>query len=236
MINNNIWEQHVQHDGCFGHNRRVIVNSHIGIDMDYIPDGRVTKDKMPEQNEEMLGKEFLLLYYNKTHNGYREESDDGHMPITDYFKVIRWDNDKPFCILINDKKKLVIVSVPDHILDDGSGCLDSLCRRISNAYIHEIPVQNYDYLGLPTMGCYYDSEKNEGHNTGVIIRADSCGHDPHCIVLEECNGNLRVVSVREGFIYIQPTDIGPAEEYMKHDYWPKDWRNLNYEKNTDGEE
>ncbi len=230
-IKHPIWEQHVEPDGCFGHNRRIIINTHIGIDMLAIPDGRVSEKSFPPQNDYMIGKEFLLMYkYEDIDASLNTKEIIVENPALFYrtglFRVIRWDMDKPFCILVNDNIQAVIVTVPTEVQYDGTKYLDSQNREVSNRHVHQIPVQNYDFLGLQTMDCYFDSVPNEFHYSGIIIRADTGGSNPKCIILEERNDEYKVVSIHEGMFYIQPTDIGCQENPIKKDFWPTDWRNL----------
>lgn len=232
---NKVWANQVSPTGYKDFDKRIILNKHLGISMMNIPNDKVLENTMPEQRTDMLGKKFSLRYiqyinpfdHNPDEVGWTD-SKESYFYI-DYFTVIRWDISDDLVILINDLKHLVIVTEAKYVLSDCTAWKDEYNRVADNAHIHEIPIQDLSFLGINTMDTYIDSLGE--YHLGTIIRADKAGgQQQKCVILEDRGDSYRVVTIDEGFFFIQHADIEinstttVKEIYEK--FWPTDWRNL----------
>lgn len=241
---NKVWASQIPPNGYKDFDKRIFLNRHIGISMMNIPDGTVLENSMPEQRNEMLGKEFYLKYkYNKNVlECCPKDLDIKWIKIDeqiwrsfwfyiDKFKVIRWDITDDIVILVNNEKRLIIVSEAKYVLDDGTESKNEYNKIAHNNYIHEIPIQDFRFLGKQVMCTYNDSDNR--YHIGTIIRADITGFDRRCIILEDRGNSYRVVTIDEGYFFMQHGDIelnsSTTIKSIYENFWPKDWRNLAYD-------
>lgn len=242
---NKVWASQIPPNGYKDFDKRIFLNRHIGISMMNIPDGTVLENSIPEQNKDALGLEFNLRYKldkssfdNKPEsvNWKPDNEDIDFYTYIDKFKVIRWDSSGEVVILINDEKHLVIVSKDihvqcDHKFHNGTAAKDEYNKTAHNDYIHKIPIQNYQFLGSNVMCTFTDS--NGTYHLGTIIRADAEGQNQQCIILEDRGNSYRVLTIDEGYFFMQHGDIElnstTTEKSIYKNFWPKDWRNLAYD-------
>lgn len=177
----------------------------------------ITSRDFPAQTDVMLGATIPLWYMDETVH----EKQYGE------FKVIRWDLTVPYrVILINDDLQIIIVTRSEDVLDDGTGQVDDIGRHVNNAHVHQIPIQNFELLGMETMDYFFKDTKT---NCGVFLRADAGGDHPQFVLLETLDDETyRVITLEETKSVCCLHDIVAKSTplHKKHEWWPKDWRNL----------
>ena len=77
------------------------------------------------------------------------------------------------------------------------------------------------------------TDSNGTYHLGTIIRADAEGQNQQCIILEDRGNSYRVLTIDEGYFFMQHGDIElnstTTEKSIYENFWPKDWRNLAYD-------
>jgi hypothetical protein len=156
----------------------------------------MSSEVFPEQDASYVGTDVPLWYMTEEH----------HLKERELFKIVRWDKGAPNrVILVNQRLRMVIVSTPEHVMNDNKGEKDENGYPINNAYIHPYPIQRYDLLGIKTIDGYIKDFKT---NTGMVIRADAGGEKVEVVIVEFLEGGAtRFVTLEETKAVVQFTDI-----------------------------
>lgn len=200
----------------------VVLNHLIGYsDFCFSNLENMNSTNFPPQDTDRIGTTVSLWYMTEKYHG--KESG--------IFEVVRWDKGAPNrVILINNRLQMVLVSSPEHVIDDGTGQLDENGHPVANKYIHPYPIQQYELLGVETKDRY---TKDLRSNTGMILRVDMGGDDLQVVLIEDMgNGKSRFVTLEETKAALQRGDIHVKTHEEFKEIWNKRMEGLNLEVDT----
>lgn len=193
------------------HVKEVILNNMIGYsDFCFSNIEEINSIAFPEQDEKRIGTLIPLWYMTEKY----------HKKESDLFRVVRWDIGNPHrVILINERLQMVLVSTPEHVIDDGTNQVDDNGHPVANKYIHPYPMQQYELLGVETKNRYM---KDRYTNVGMILRADVGGDKLEVVFIEAMGyGKSRFVTLEETKAVIQIGDIFTKTHDEFKEIWNK---------------